>query len=199
VPQPLTHASPCSELRMQGDTPCLLFDGPLLGVAVKRATSTAEAFGEEGMHALQLFSWDSQKRVGVDLAEPTWLSWDPTFSMVALGYPQQVRQGPVMCLGAGPDCEGAVWCWMVLWCGNGGVHRCSQNIGCNWISNLCRSMDVLRHDLCPAAQLNSASCRAGGGVPHAAPLRGRGCAQPALVHWRSVGRAPAVHHHAHQR
>ncbi len=33
------------ELRMSGDTPCELFSGPLLGVAVRRPATNAEAFG----------------------------------------------------------------------------------------------------------------------------------------------------------
>jgi hypothetical protein len=51
---------------------------------------TSAPAGDEGLRALQLFSWDSQRRVGGDLAEPRWLAWDPTLTMVALGYPQQV-------------------------------------------------------------------------------------------------------------
>jgi hypothetical protein len=53
------------QVALSGDVPVGLHGGPLLGVAMKRLTSSgAELSGEEASPVLQFFSWNGVSKVG---------------------------------------------------------------------------------------------------------------------------------------
>lgn len=55
----------CLQVALSGDVPVGLHGGPLLGIAMKRMTSSgAELSGEEASPVLQFFSWNGVSKVG---------------------------------------------------------------------------------------------------------------------------------------
>ena len=56
---------PPPQVELQGDVPCGLHGGPLLGVALKRMTASgAELSGEDASPVMQFFSWNGVSKVG---------------------------------------------------------------------------------------------------------------------------------------
>lgn len=52
-------------MALHGDVPCALHGGPLLGVALKRMTSSgAELSGEDASPVMQFYSWNGVSKVG---------------------------------------------------------------------------------------------------------------------------------------
>lgn len=79
---------------LAGDSPRGLFGGPLLGVSLKRPHREAAALtGDPRTAAMQLFSWEPNRhvRIGNEVPEPRWLSWEPEMQHAALGYRDKVR------------------------------------------------------------------------------------------------------------
>ena len=81
----------CEQVAVGADVPVGVHGGPLLGVSYKRTTTAgAQLSGEDASPVLQLWSWDGRTKVGPELPEPNFVRWDPTVSVVALGYLRQV-------------------------------------------------------------------------------------------------------------
>jgi hypothetical protein len=54
------------QMTLHGDVPCGLHGGPLLGVAMKRMTSSgAELSGEDASPVMQFYSWNGVSKVRV--------------------------------------------------------------------------------------------------------------------------------------
>lgn len=54
------------QVALHGDVPCALHGGPLLGVALKRLTSSAaELSGEDASPVMQFYSWNGVTKVCV--------------------------------------------------------------------------------------------------------------------------------------
>eukprot|EP00878_Enallax_costatus_P029671 GHUV01032212.1.p1 GENE.GHUV01032212.1~~GHUV01032212.1.p1 ORF type:complete len:886 (+),score=247.65 GHUV01032212.1:482-3139(+) len=82
----------CQQVALSGDVPVALHGGPLLGIALKRMTSSgAELSGEEASPVLQFLSWNGINKVGPELPEPSLVAWDPTLRYLALAYLRQVQ------------------------------------------------------------------------------------------------------------
>lgn len=82
----------CQQVALSGDVPVGLHGGPLLGIAMKRMTSSgAELSGEEASPVLQFFSWNGVSKLGPELPEPSAVAWDPTLRYLALAYLRQVQ------------------------------------------------------------------------------------------------------------
>ncbi|KAF6235943.1 hypothetical protein COO60DRAFT_484505 [Scenedesmus sp. NREL 46B-D3] len=82
----------CHQVALSGDVPVGLHGGPLLGVAMKRMTSSgAELSGEEASPVLQFFSWNGVSKMGPELPEPSAVAWDPTLRYLALAYLRQIQ------------------------------------------------------------------------------------------------------------
>lgn len=57
---------PPVQMALHGDVPCGLHGGPLLGVAMKRMTSSgAELSGEDASPVMQFYSWNGVSKVCV--------------------------------------------------------------------------------------------------------------------------------------